>query len=117
MRVSCIECVAKHAGSGAIFLSETPNGYADHLLGTIGDLEHVSQESIIEFPHIANMARQARKYITYAVPRSLVTEDMDERKELMTNVAETMSKLSRAIMAELMAAAKEKRDISPGEFV
>ena len=117
MRPTCIECVAKHVGSALVLLSETLHGYQNHLILAIGELEQAVQECETRHPKLSENIRQVRKDVTSTVPEILVAETGAEREEQLEKLQSELSGLRADVMAELLLAAKEGRDISPAPDV
>ena len=60
MRKSCLECVAKHLGSAAVYIEETMCGYPNYYGYVYGELDHAASESMEEIPDLAWAIREHR---------------------------------------------------------
>lgn len=60
MRQSCLECVAKHLGSAAVYIEEVAMGYPNYFGFAYGELNHAALESFEEFPELAWAIREHR---------------------------------------------------------
>lgn len=60
MRKSCLECVAKHLGSAAVYIEETMCGYPNYYGYVYGELDHAASECLSEFPDLAAAIREHR---------------------------------------------------------
>ena len=60
MRKSCLECVAKHLGSAAVYAEEVAMGYPNYFGFVYGELNHAASESLSEFPDLAWAIREHR---------------------------------------------------------
>ena len=60
MRKSCLECVAKHLGSAAVYIEETMCGYPNYYGYVYGELDHAASECLSEFPDLAAVIREHR---------------------------------------------------------
>ena len=60
MRKSCLECVAKHLGSAAVYMEECSMGYPNYYGFAYGHLDHAASECIEEVPDLAWAIREHR---------------------------------------------------------
>lgn len=60
MRKSCLECVAKHLGSAAVYIEEVQLGYPNYFGFVYGQLDHAASESMEEIPDLAWAIREHR---------------------------------------------------------
>jgi len=60
LRDSCADCVVKHVGQAAVLIQESHKGYDYHFIYAMGHLAEAEDESIGEFPFIANIIREFR---------------------------------------------------------
>lgn len=60
MRKSCLECVAKHLGSAAVYAEEVELGYPNYYGFVYGELAHASSECLDEHPGLAWAIREHR---------------------------------------------------------
>lgn len=60
MRKSCLECVAKHLGSAAVYIEETLCGYPNYYGYVYGELDHAASECFDEIPELAWTIREHR---------------------------------------------------------
>lgn len=67
MRKSCLECVAKHLGSAAVYIDEVNAGYPNYYGYVYGELDHAASECIEEVPALAMAIREHR--ISWAATR------------------------------------------------
>ena len=60
MRRSCLECVAKHLGSAAVYIEEVAMGYPLYFGYVYGQLDHAASECLAEYPDLAAAIREHR---------------------------------------------------------
>lgn len=60
MRKSCLECVAKHLGSAAVYIEESSMGYPNYFGYAYGELDHAASECLDEIPKLAWAIREHR---------------------------------------------------------
>lgn len=60
MRRSCLECVAKHLGSAAVFIKEYYMGYPAYYGYAYGELDHAAAESYRDFSKLSQVIREHR---------------------------------------------------------
>ena len=60
MRRSCLECVAKHLGSAAVFIEECELGYPNYYGFVYGELAHASSECLANYPDLSWVIREHR---------------------------------------------------------
>lgn len=60
MRRSCLECVAKHLGSAAVYIEEVAMGYPLYFGYVYGQLDHAASECLAEYPDLAAVIREHR---------------------------------------------------------
>ena len=60
MRRSCLDCVAKHLGSAAVFIKEYNMGYPAYYGYVYGELDHAAAESFREFTKLSQVIREHR---------------------------------------------------------
>lgn len=60
MRKSCLECVAKHLGSAAVYIEEVQTGYPNYFGFVYGQLDHAASECFDEIPELAWAIREHR---------------------------------------------------------
>lgn len=60
MRKSCLECVAKHLGSAAVYIEEVQTGYPNYFGFVYGQLDHAASECFEEIPELAWTIREHR---------------------------------------------------------
>lgn len=60
MRKSCLECVAKHLGSAAIYIEEVSMGYPNYFGFAYGELSHAASECFEIAPDFAWAIREHR---------------------------------------------------------
>ena len=60
MRKSCLECVAKHLGSAAVYVEECELGYPNYYGYAYGELVHASSECLADYPDLAWAIREHR---------------------------------------------------------
>lgn len=60
MRKSCLECVAKHLGSAAVYVEECELGYPNYYGYAYGELAHASSECRESYPELAWAIREHR---------------------------------------------------------
>lgn len=60
MRKSCLECVAKHLGSAAVFIKEYNMGYPAYYGYVYGELDHAAAESFKDFAKFSQIIREHR---------------------------------------------------------
>lgn len=60
MRKTCLECVAKHLGSAAVYIEETMMGYPNYYGFAYGELNHASSECMTDYPELAKVIREHR---------------------------------------------------------
>ena len=60
MRKTCLECVAKHLGSAAVYIEETMMGYPNYYGFAYGELAHASSECMADHPELARVIREHR---------------------------------------------------------
>ena len=60
MRKSCLECVAKHLGSAAVYIEEVVMGYPLYFGYVYGQLDHAASECLAEYPDLAAAIREHR---------------------------------------------------------
>ena len=60
MRKSCLECVAKHLGSAAVYIEEVQTGYPNYFGFVYGQLDHAASECFEEIPELAWAIREHR---------------------------------------------------------
>lgn len=60
MRKSCLECVAKHLGSAAVYIEECSMGYPNYFGYAYGELNHAASECFEEAPELAWAIREHR---------------------------------------------------------
>ena len=60
MRKSCLECVAKHLGSAAVFIKEYNMGYPAYYGYVYGELDHAAAESFRDFTKLSQAIREHR---------------------------------------------------------
>lgn len=60
MRKSCLECVAKHLGSAAVYIEECRLGYPNYYGYVYGELDHAASEAVAQFPDFAWAIREHR---------------------------------------------------------
>ena len=60
MRKACLECVAKHLGSAAVYIEEVQLGYPNYFGFVYGQLDHAASESMEEIPDLAWAIREHR---------------------------------------------------------
>lgn len=60
MRNSCLECVAKHLGSAAIYIEEVSMGYPNYFGYAYGELNHAASECYDKYPDLAWAIREHR---------------------------------------------------------
>lgn len=60
MRKSCLECVAKHLGSAAVYIEEVKAGYPNYYGYVYGELDHAASECLEEVPDLAMAIREHR---------------------------------------------------------
>lgn len=60
MRKSCLECVAKHLGSAAVFIKEYNMGYPAYYGYVYGELDHAAAESFRDFTKLSQVIREHR---------------------------------------------------------
>ena len=69
MRRSCLECVAKHLGSAAVYIDEVKAGYPNYYGYVYGELDHAASECFEDVPDLAMAIREHR--IKWAKTRNL----------------------------------------------
>ena len=60
MRNTCLECVAKHLGSAAVYIEEVAMGYPFYFGYVYGHLDHAASECLDEYPVLAATIREHR---------------------------------------------------------
>ena len=70
MRKTCLECVAKHLGSAAVYIEECELGYPNYYGFVYGELDHAASECFDDIPELAWTIREHR--IKWAETRSIV---------------------------------------------
>lgn len=60
MRKSCLECVAKHLGSAAVYIEECELGYPNYYGYAYGELAHASSECRKDYPELSWAIREHR---------------------------------------------------------
>lgn len=60
MRNTCLECVAKHLGSAAVYIEEVAMGYPFYFGYVYGHLDHAASECLSEYPDLAAAIREHR---------------------------------------------------------
>lgn len=60
MRKTCLECVAKHLGSAAVYIEEVAMGYPLYFGYVYGQLDHAASECLAEYPNLAVAIREHR---------------------------------------------------------
>lgn len=60
MRKSCLECVAKHLGSAAVYIEEVAMGYPNYFGFAYGELNHAASECFEIAPDLAWAIREHR---------------------------------------------------------
>lgn len=60
MRKSCLECVAKHLGSAAVYIEECELGYPNYYGYVYGELVHASSECLADYPDLSWAIREHR---------------------------------------------------------
>lgn len=60
MRKTCLECVAKHLGSAAVYIEEVKAGYPNYYGYVYGELDHAASECLEEIPDLAMAIREHR---------------------------------------------------------
>ena len=60
MRKSCLECVAKHLGSAAVYIEECELGYPNYYGFAYGELAHASSECHSQYPDLSWAIREHR---------------------------------------------------------
>jgi len=60
MRKTCLECVAKHLGSAAVYIEEVAMGYPLYFGFVYGQLDHAASECLAEYPNLAVAIREHR---------------------------------------------------------
>lgn len=60
MRKTCLECVAKHLGSAAVYIEECELGYPNYYGFVYGELDHAASECLDEIPELAWTIREHR---------------------------------------------------------
>lgn len=60
MRKTCLECVAKHLGSAAVYIEEVAMGYPLYFGYVYGQLDHAASECLAEYPDLAAAIREHR---------------------------------------------------------
>ena len=60
MRKTCLECVAKHLGSAAVYIEEVAMGYPLYFGYVYGELNHAASECLAEYPDLAAAIREHR---------------------------------------------------------
>lgn len=60
MRPSCLECVAKHLGSAAVYIEEASLGYPSYFGYAYGELNHAASECLNDYPDLAWAIREHR---------------------------------------------------------
>ncbi len=60
MRKTCLECVAKHLGSAAVYIEEVAMGYPLYFGYVYGQLDHAASECLHEYPELAMTIREHR---------------------------------------------------------
>ena len=60
MRKSCLECVAKHLGSAAVYIEECELGYPNYYGYAYGELNHAASECRSKYPDLAWAIREHR---------------------------------------------------------
>ena len=68
MRRSCLECVAKHLGSAAVYIEEVQLGYPNYFGFVYGQLDHAASECLEDVPDLAMAIREHR--IKWATTRN-----------------------------------------------
>ena len=56
----CLDCVAKHLGSAAVFIKEYNMGYPAYYGYVYGELDHAAAESFREFTKLSQVIREHR---------------------------------------------------------
>lgn len=115
MRASCMECVAKHVGSAISLMNEVWDGYPEHLIDAIGELDQASQESKLVHPDLASTLRSIRKEL---VPDVLLAISGQEGHEAAKErISGTIEKLRECTFGIMMSDFKKGLDMTPGENV
>lgn len=117
MRTTCIECVEKHVGAARVVLSEVFQGYGQHYLDVVGELNEAEKESLIGYPDLASKIRDARKSIQLHVPAAMIAENSTERENHLNEVASDMSDLYKEVLQLRLQLTAEGKDVSPAEQV
>lgn len=60
MRKTCLECVAKHLGSAAVYIEECELGYSNYYGYAYGELAHASSECRDSYPELSWAIREHR---------------------------------------------------------
>lgn len=60
MRKSCLECVAKHLGSAAVYIEECELGYPNYYGYAYGELNHAASECRDAYPDLSWAIREHR---------------------------------------------------------
>jgi len=60
MRKSCLECVAKHLGSAAVYIEEYVMGYPNYYGYVYGELDHAATECLSDYPDLSWLIREHR---------------------------------------------------------
>lgn len=94
MRKSCLECVAKHLGSAAVYIEEVAMGYPNYFGFAYGELNHAASESFEIAPDFAWAIREHR--IKWAETRN---DKVPHRIpfEAMFDYIDTVSAIGKAI--------------------
>jgi len=78
VRKSCIDCCLKHLGQSVILFSEARKGYPMHKYIALGHLAEAEDETIAEFPNLAEKIRETRLSLERGHIPSYSIEDLIE---------------------------------------
>lgn len=100
MRKSCLECVAKHLGSAAVYIEECSMGYPNYFGYAYGELNHAASECFEEAPELALAIREHR--IMWAETRKSDKPHMIPFEAMFAYI-DTMEALEEGVKIELPA--------------
>lgn len=101
MRKSCLECVAKHLGSAAVYIEECSMGYPNYFGYAYGELNHAASECFEEAPDLAWAIREHR--IMWAETRKSDKPHIIPFEAMFAYI-DTMETLDEGVKIELPAA-------------
>jgi hypothetical protein len=79
MRESCLDCCRKHLSSALVLALEAEQGYPMHAWIAVGHLNEAADETISEYPSLANRIREERLEFMISINRSIrINEDTQE---------------------------------------